>query len=78
MIKPNDGGPAFPGDDINTHLTGNRYGGTSLRDYFAAHALAGYAQNSDNLAWTRAELAEECFAAADAMLAARTTPEAAQ
>lgn len=45
MSNTNDGGPAFPGEDADKH-----YRGMSLRDYFAAQAMAGdIAKNSLNL-----------------------------
>lgn len=64
----NDGGPAFPapmnGPDGRTQH------GMTLRDYFAAQALAGI--DNDFSAQGRAIWAYEC---ADAMLAARERKE---
>lgn len=68
-----DGGPAFPWGE-----QGVRIGGMSLRDYFAAQALAGLAAHGphpDLVRMTEAELAATFATAAynmaDAMLAAR-------
>jgi len=57
-----NGGPAFPDSDDQTGIT--------LRDYFAAKALK-------TRPWsvrpydTRSEIAKDCYAMADAMLAER-------
>lgn len=66
MTKIDDGGPAFP-----TSLSAEGpFGGMSLRDWFAGHALAGLIAQT-----TKADLAEEfarqAYVAADAMLEAR-------
>ncbi len=59
-------GPAFPDSDGQTDYTG----GMTLRDYFAAKALK-------TRPWsvrpydTRFEIAKDCYAMADAMLAER-------
>jgi hypothetical protein len=71
MIK--DGGPAFP----NFQFTENGkveicpQGGMSLRDYFAAQALAGMLTRKESDGWTNREVAGDCYSYADAMLAAR-------
>lgn len=63
-----DGGAAFPGPEWSGQ-TGDGVPGMSLRDWFAGQALAMLA-NSD--VWTNyPDLATRCYAAADAMLAAR-------
>lgn len=84
----NDGGPAFPFDEKNDH--GSLYHGNpgmTLRDYFAAKALTGYAANArvmDNAidGWTESGgqrelcvaeyLAGLAYEVADAMLKARS------
>ena len=76
----NNGGPAFP----NFQFTENGkveicpQGGMSLRDYFAAKAMAGMLSNKDTEARNIVEnsvaqshLAQIGYAIADAMLAAR-------
>lgn len=73
MNEINDGGPAYP--TRNAHYDDPDYSSTgmSLRDYFAAKALAtasGYA--ADELStWTAEDFARHAYAIADAMLAAR-------
>jgi hypothetical protein len=65
----NDGGPAFP----RTAYPEEGVGGMSLRDHFAAQALAGWY----GIMWPkgdhdeRDEVATICYAQADAMLEAR-------
>jgi len=49
--------------------------GMTLRDYFAGQALAGLLANSSSPGWEWATLAQGCFFAADAMLAARAKSE---
>lgn len=69
MTTINDGGPAFPRDE--RHLGHN---GMTLRDYFAAKALAGIEAsqgNSGNFVSTVEKVAERAYELADAMLAAR-------
>lgn len=69
----NTGGPAFPlvtpkvGDPINDHLVAQ---GMTLRDYFAAKAMQGFASNlGPGVTFnSRAEIAYQW---ADAMLKAR-------
>jgi len=74
MSKEN-GGPAFPeirirsGDNYNPP-TKLYYGGMSLRDYFAAKALAGMLADSEVKA-TREDFAERSYALADAMILER-------
>lgn len=75
MVNKETGGPAFPqntkimlpaGQEIHQGFMG----GMSLRDYFAAKAL-------ETMNWTvrpydtRKQVAEDCYAMADAMLKAR-------
>lgn len=75
-MSKNDGGPAFP-------EPGCPYGrgGMTLRDYFAAKALAGWWSSSDTmcalpkdktLAEFQAETCAKFYEWADAMLAARS------
>lgn len=68
MSERKDGGPAFPREDYQTDdAPGQR--GMSLRDYFAARAMAALipvtATNDLFL------IAEDAYKAADAMLKAR-------
>tara|TARA_R110000868_G_scaffold243467_1_gene499446 strand:+ start:622 stop:873 length:252 start_codon:yes stop_codon:yes gene_type:complete len=76
LIKPPiDGGPAFPSPDF-VHPNGQIEFGTfgmSLRDYFAAKAMAAA---QANWPWINAsdwytKVAESAYSAADAMLKAR-------
>ncbi len=80
MSDVKDGGPAFPGiagseagiDAYNTRL--DTFGGMSLRDHFAGQALSAYADG-----WHKSnadELAQLCYAVADAMLQARKVSHA--
>lgn len=66
--QPDDGGPAFPSHGSMGEVAQQ---GMSLRDYFAAKALAGMLADSnfDHPPETAATL---CYAMADAMLKART------
>ena len=71
----NNGGPAFPtvpeGMPI-ADIAGNlRTSGMSLRDWFAGQALIGNIARVPRCYVTLAELAAECYAVADAMLAER-------
>lgn len=79
-----DGGPAFPRSTNETMLQADclAYDGMSLRDWFAGMALQGFMANPNVIRHsasygyifvnsTRAELMEECYANADAMLKAR-------
>lgn len=70
MIQPiSDGGPAF------AFANGNIVSlGMTLRDYFAAAALQGFCANQNWFPTTNehfANLAEDSYKAADAMLKAR-------
>lgn len=77
MSATNDGGPAFPlqahGDEAKSRYYLTQQGMT-LRDYFAAAALQGFCANQH---WNPtqsvhfANLAEDAFIAADAMLKER-------
>lgn len=61
-----NGGNAFPAGLLRT-------GGVSLRDYFAARALQGFAadSNSHDLFDSVDKMAQSAYAAADAMLRQR-------
>ncbi len=64
MSRKGDGGPAFPQNDARINCI-NNLGGMSLRDYFAAHAVA-YVH-----ARTLDEAAQQAYALADEMLKER-------
>lgn len=71
-----DGGPAFPmtGSTLNWDAEKGQYVpqyGMTLRDWFAGQALAGLLANGGAAFWDRD--AQNAYAAADAMLAARKT-----
>lgn len=68
MSKINKGGPAFPVD-----VPGHRIEmGMTLRDYFAAKALQGFAAAEENPGWKSIDqVAETAYEWADAMLRAR-------
>ena len=65
--KP-DGGPAYPVAFTTTPLQG-----MSLRDYFAANAVAGIFASTEyfNGEWGHSMLAQQAYELADAMLAER-------
>lgn len=64
--KIDDGGRAFPVPSGTFGLNG-----MSMRDWFAGHVIAAMAQSAgfDGAPW--AKLADDAYAAADAMIAAR-------
>lgn len=64
MDKINDGGPAFPRDHQHSG-----HNGMTLRDYFAAQALAGMCAASMNGSFE--SYAQDAYGHADAMLRAR-------
>jgi len=71
-----DGGPAFPGEKaMRFGQTNDCNEGMTLRDYFASKAMQayiGYIATEDTvLSRIHAEVAEESYAIADALLAAR-------
>lgn len=80
MSKTNTGGPAFPNEGFNGW--GEPFKGMTLRDYFAAKAMNGILEtaidwfpthkppNEESLALF-ADLAQDSYAIADAMLEAR-------
>ncbi len=67
-----DGGPAFPIPERAGEMWEGGYpDGLTIRDYFAAQALAGFL-SSPNLNRDRGDgLARACYIVADAMLKAR-------
>ncbi len=77
MSAPIDtGGPAFP--DNSLEYPSDQRGGMSLRDYFAAHALSGWAAGRNNgdafnsPDSSKADfVAASCYLYADAMIVAR-------
>lgn len=75
MNTINDGGPAFPlADSCCEYGNTNRSdaNGMTLRDYFAAKAVQGFAASSDNVGWRSMDhIAETAYEWADAMLRAR-------
>lgn len=64
--KINDGGPAFP-KSVSLHMP--KQDGMSLRDYFAAKAMASFIHPTDSLDANGA--AKAAYEYADAMLKAR-------
>jgi hypothetical protein len=69
----NTGGPAFPGLHPSKECN-YQDAGMTLRDYFAAKAMQGYAQYSaanSKSVFSDQQLAEDAYLIADAMLAAR-------
>lgn len=86
MGKINDGGPAFPVEDIVVRKEGKLHGapvssaGMSLRDWFAGRAMQAAlvnasASNEEVLGELFQTIAELSYMAADAMLAARKAGE---
>lgn len=69
MSEIDDGGTAFP-VQCDEQLFPSY--GMSLRDYFAGQALVGFSANPQWLETSHSTTAESAYAAADAMLAART------
>lgn len=79
MSTPDNGGPAFPvpitsdqpGQVVSACELGT--GGMTLRDWFAGQALASLARNwGSSGGYSRdSDVAKDCYALADAMLAAR-------
>jgi len=74
--KRNDGGNAFPRVESTDYLVNScsrivTVGGMSLRDYFAAQALAGIMARGTGTSNAVEWAPEEAYAVADAMLSAR-------
>ena len=78
--KPKTGGPAFPeiriinGDNYNAPRK-CYYPGQTLRDYFAAKALAGVLANQYSRKLKPSVIAAFAYKLADAMLEARVSPK---
>lgn len=79
-IKPKTGGPAFPeiriidGDNYNAPRR-CYYPGQTLRDYFAAKALAGLLAHQYSGMLKPGVIADLAYKLADAMLEARVSPK---
>lgn len=72
-MSANDGGPAFPREDYQADdAPGQR--GMSMRDYFAAKAIAIVARQADLDNAGTPELAAACYEFADQLLEERETP----
>lgn len=79
-MSKDTGGPAFPTIGYDGGAAANGIGlsvtdepGMTLRDYFAAKAMqASRSRNSQYTSW--ADLAQDSYEIADAMLAARVKP----
>ena len=85
MSITNNGGPAFPcleatvtGIDSDGHerVDTEAHGGMTLRDYFAAKAMAAFigahiTRNGRSDHWPEADVAQYAYDLADAMLAER-------
>lgn len=67
MVIKTDGGSAFP------HEQGLLNPGMTLRDYFAAKAMAAMVASPDYVegSWFQEDIAIQAYTMADAMLAAR-------
>lgn len=80
MTTSDDGGTAFPtGESPDSPFVAQR--GMTLRDYFAAHAMAAYIAESyagardaghDGCLWDLSDVASFAFDQADAMLKERS------
>ena len=68
MSQPNDGGAAFP-LDVSTDTQGYINMGMSLGEWFAGQAIAGICNGDFTGNW--ANVAQDAFNLADAMLAVR-------
>jgi len=76
MIQKDNGGPAFPHCyEASGHPRWCESQGLSIRDYFAAAALTGLSANPEGPAGDWGRLADQSYAAADALLKARTQGE---
>lgn len=86
MSNPNDGGPAFPRPGSKFHHPNqdfpefiNAQDGMTLRDYFAAKAMAALivapGRIGDEVRMNDEKLACWAYQAADAMLAAKSTKQ---
>lgn len=76
MTTGQNGGPAFPGGQIDRETWTEYPVGMSLRDYFAAQIVAGFFTDRSIGFYTAADrksLAQSAYEIADAMLAARAS-----
>jgi len=64
-MSKDTGGPAFPWD-------GNGDDGMTLRDYFAAKAMAGMLAHEDSYIYQPIEIADKAYVIADAMIKERS------
>ena len=72
MSNINNGGPAFPCENIRTPNGGVIVSdGMTLRDYFAAKAMQGLLSHTSNGNASDKNIAEWAYSQADAMLRAR-------
>lgn len=74
MSNINNGGPAFPCENIRTPNGGVIVSdGMTLRDYFAAKAMQGMAASAEHCSdgWAHSDIAVQAYELADAMLRAR-------
>lgn len=66
------GGPAFPElGNVGYNSDWQSESGMTLRDYFAAKAMAGICSNPDTWGLAAPEIVKQSFLIADAMLRAR-------
>jgi hypothetical protein len=73
-MAQNDGGPAFPQNDLSSYGMGPEgcnNGGMTLRDWFAGQALGVMLQAPETAGETTADIAQAAYVMADAMIAAR-------
>ena len=74
----NTGGPAFPVLIVDRPKRLEHFNGMTLRDYFAAKAMQGYAYYSathSKFIFPNSELAKEAYSLADAMMEARNAAQ---
>lgn len=76
MTHKHNGGPAFPLSIPSLECRArfeSGYGGISVRDYFAAKAMAGVVASPDYVEeeWFQEYIARQAYQMADAMFAAR-------
>ena len=77
MSAQDNGGPAFPCDRIIQQEEAHSSPGMTLRDYFAAKAMAAmvsghFSYYGHENYWDRESIADQAYELADAMLAARS------
>ena len=69
MSTIEDGGPAFPLAEPGNCVSASE--GMTLRDYFAAKAMQGFCAREVSIECSADDIADDAYAIADAMLAAR-------